>query len=244
MSLSVIVYNINSPYIFVDCDQQESYGQLLYSIQSLRKHSDIPVIVYANSKYPLEEFQYMQKYFINNMFSGVEFFHYEKDKVDQENAIAYCVEETFKIYGIQSMMYINHNSVFNDDPRKLFKDFDISSIYRAREPFTECSTLLLHRDKSDKFLNGSNIGYRTISQEILKVNFNPSLLDHSNLECTISAPIITYNKKQTEYFVPSNYWNCSVSDRIKVKPKIICHSCCKIIADPIVLEDRIEEQEV
>ena len=53
MKLSAIVYNIDSPHIFVDCDQQEIFGQLVNSISSLRKYTDIPVVVYSNCVYCL-----------------------------------------------------------------------------------------------------------------------------------------------------------------------------------------------
>ena len=72
MKIDVVVYNIHSPYIFVDCSQQETYGQLFYSVEVLRKYTDIPVLIFSDSKFPLAEFRYMQKHIITEQFKNVE----------------------------------------------------------------------------------------------------------------------------------------------------------------------------
>ena len=233
MKLSRIIYNINSPYIFVDCDQQEVYGQLYYSIKSLRKYSNVPVTVYANSKFPLEEFEYMRKHCIPKDFDDVEIVQYSPE-IPQENIVSYCIEQTVENYDVESIFFITNKSVFQDDPIRLFEKYDDCFIYRGRESYSECNVLLLHRNRSDKFLNGTNIGFKNISTDDLTLNNCPSDIEHSTLECNFSRPIITYQKNQTEYFIPSEFWNCSVSDRIRSKRNIICHNCCRILENPII----------
>lgn len=236
MKLDVVVYNIHSPYIFVDCNEQEVYGKMLYSIETLRKYSDIPVLIFSNSRFPLEEFQYMQKHTITKKFKNIEIRQYDKESVDQETIISYCVEHTFDNYNYSSLMYISCHSIFDCDPVEIFSDVEKQSIYRGREPFTECNFLMLSREKSEKFLNGVNLGYKTVPTETLKINVDADSVKHSNLECELPSKIVVYQKGQTEYFVPSQYWNCSVIDRVKAKQNIICHNCCRIIKSPIIPE--------
>jgi hypothetical protein len=239
MNLSKIIYNLNSPHIFVDCDQQEVYGQLFYSIKTLREYSSVPVVVYSNAKVPLNEFEYMRKHRICD-FDNVEIVQYDSE-LSQENIVSYCIEQTFENYDIESALYITSRSVFSGDPTRLFDGLDDCFIYRGRESYTECNVLLIHSDKVDKFLNGANIGFKIIPTDLLKLNINSSDVNHSNLECTFSRPIVTYQNKQTEYYIPSDLWNCSVSDRIRSKQNIVCHNCCKIIENPIIPEYIIQE---
>lgn len=235
MKLSRIIYNIDSPYIYVDCDQQEVYGQLYYSIKSLRKYSNIPVTVYANSKISFDDFEYMRKHCIPKDFNNVEIVQYSPE-ISQENIVSYCIEQTVDNYDIESMFYITNKSVFQDDPIKLFENYDERFIYRGMESYSECSVLLLHKNKSDKFLNGANIGFKIISTDDLKLNAPLSDIEHSTLGCNFTRPIVTYQKNQTEYFIPSELWNCSVSDRIRSKRNIVCHHCCRILENPIIPE--------
>ena len=234
MNLSRIIYNIDSPYIFVDCNQQEVYGQLFYSIKTLREHSNIPVTVYSNSKFPLEEFEYMKKHKIKK-FQNLEIVQYSPE-IPQENIITYCIEQTFDNYDVESVLYISNKSLFNTDPIVLFEYTDKDYIYKGKESYSECNILLLNKSKYRKFVNGFGVDFRIIPEEVVGVNFSASDIDHNQIECSIPKDIILYQKNQTEYFIPSEFWNCSVSDRIREKPRIICHTCCRILENPIMPE--------
>ena len=137
MKLSAIVYNIDSPHIFVDCDQQEIFGQLVNSISSLRKYTDIPVVVYSNCVYSLDEFRYIQKYFIKKLFNNIETASYDKNTIPQDKAVSYCIQQTFDNFEYDSLMYISPWSMFNENPEEIFKSYSDDEIYKAREPMSE-----------------------------------------------------------------------------------------------------------
>ena len=234
MKIDVVVYNIHSPYIFVDCGQQESYGQLLYSIEVLRKYTDIPVLIFSDSKFPLNEFRYMQKHIITQKFNNVEIHQYTgKESQNQEELISICVEKVFSDYDYDSMMYISTNSIMHCDPNEIFADLDDNFVYIGKEPYGGSHFLLLNRGKSDKYLRDANIGFKQISPDILKISLDGEAVQHSNLECKLPSKMVVYDRIQSEYFIPSNYWNCAIKDRVKSKENRICHNCCSIIKNPV-----------
>ena len=234
MKIDVIVYNIHSPYIFVDCSQQESYGQLLYSIEVLRKYTNIPVLVFSDSKHPLDEFRYVQKHQITKKFNNVEIYQYTgKESQTQEELISICVEKTFEDYDYDSMMYISTNSIMHCDPNEIFADLDENFVYMGSEPYSGSNFLLLTREKSGKYLHDANFGFKQISSDILKLSLDGEFVQHSRLECKLPSKMVVYDKNQSEYFIPSNYWNCAIKDRITSKKHNICHNCCSIIKNPI-----------
>lgn len=234
MKIDVVVYNIHSPYIFVDCNQQETYGQLLYSIEVLRKYTDIPVLVFSDSKFPLNEFRYMQKHIITEKFKNVEIHQYEgKESLSQGEMASFCTETLFNEYDYDSMMYITTNSIIHCDPNEIFADLDDNFVYIGKEPYGGFHFLTLSREKSGKYLNDANIGFKQLSPDILKISLDGDVVQHTNLECKLPSKMVIYDRIQSEYFIPSNYWNCAINDRVKSKENTICHNCCSIIKNPV-----------
>ncbi len=233
MKLDVIVYNIHSPHIFVDCSQQETYGQLFYSVESLRKYTDIPVLIFSDSKFPLNEFRYMQKYIITKQFKNVEIHQYEgKESQSQEEMVSFCVEKVFNEYEYDSMMYISCNSIINCDPNEVFSDLEDINIHLGKEPYGGFNFIMINREKSEKYTNDFNFAYKVVSPEILSISLDGEVVKHSTIECRLPTKMVIYDRIQSEYFIPSHYWNCAINDRVKSKPNIICHNCCSIIKNP------------
>lgn len=237
MKIDVVVYNIHSPYIFVDCSQQESYGQLLYSIETLRNHSDIPVLIFSDSKFSLNEFRYIQKHIVTEKFKNVEIYQYEgKESQSQEEMASFCVEKVFEKYNYDTMMYITTNSIINCDPNQAFSELQEPGIFLGKEPYGGFHFLIIDREKSGKYLNDFNYGYKVVSSEILSISVDGEIVKHSTVECMLPTKMVIYDRIQSEYFIPSQYWNCAISDRVRSNPSRICHNCCSIIKNPTVPE--------
>lgn len=157
-----ISYFLDAPYILLDCNQQEKYIQLYYSIKTLRNFSDLPIKVYSNAKVSLD-----------CSSCGIKNFNISKDF---KNILFLSADDPITDY------IIPVNSIFNRIPVK----YDI--------------------EYSDK-----------------------NIIEHHIDGCKITKSFVVYDPNETEYWIPSNYWTCSVRDRVNSKESNFCDYCCRLI---------------
>lgn len=61
-------------------------------------------------------------------------------------------------------------------------------------------------------------------------NIHEPEIIHKMNGCEIKSDFVVYDPNRTEFWVPSQYWSCSVRDRIKNSKYDFCNYCCRLIS--------------
>ena len=216
-----IIYNLNISHILLDCDQQEEYCRLYYSIKSLRKYTNAEVIVYHDSKIPIEEFYYTpDKINFTKDFENVRVrraFDYGGDFINFVKVSSGKVDS-------ELLFYLPTNSVFQNFSEDSMKFFDNGSAWKIGNYvndilITKKSSIPIIESCEIEIIPESFFGYYTCYGEI----------NHNNIHCCTNNSVVVYDPNYSESWIPSQFWNCTIKKRINNSLRNICHYCSRVI---------------
>lgn len=216
-----IIYNLSIPHILLDCDQQEEYSRLYYSIKTLRAYTKADVIIYHDSKTPIEEFFYTpNKINIIKDFDNIKI----KKIFDYDGDFINFVKTSSENIDSDLLFYLPPNSVFqnfSDDNMEFFNNDYIwkignfvNNILITRKPLIENI-----EQSESKIIPESFLGYYTSYGNI----------NHNNTYCCSNFPIVVYDPDYSENWISSQFWNCTIKKRINNSLRNICHYCSRVI---------------
>ena len=108
----------------------------------------------------------------------------------------------------------------------------IEEIQRWENCFLCLENILFNRDPSEIFSEG-----RYIPESVSEIYSGKSILIpeigkeeiiHGFPECRVFREFYSYNIEETEYWIPSQFWNCIIRKKI-YNSNNICDFCCRVL---------------